>query len=163
MAEGLVGYKLIDGKGIVHNQWGGTWGIVPAIPNPLRLPSGDHVHAPQINVNYDGYTLTEWMMGEPPPSVPVSITRRQAALELYALQYITLQEALDMVKTASVPQAISAIFDALVSDGSWTAEQRTLAEIDFAADNYYRANSLLALMGLTSGQIDQFFISASTR
>jgi hypothetical protein len=98
-----------------------------------------------------------------PPSVPESVTRRQAALELHALQYITLQEALYMVKTAGVPLVIAAIFDTLVSDGSWTVEQRTLAEIDFAADNYYRTNNLLALMGLTSEQIDQFFISASTR
>jgi hypothetical protein len=98
-----------------------------------------------------------------PPPVPESITRRQAALELHALKFIALQEALDMVRTATVPKAIAAIFDKLVADGSWTAEQRTLAEIDFAADNYYRANSLLMLMGLTSEQIDQFFISASDR
>jgi hypothetical protein len=117
---------------------------------------------------FEGLVDGEWVIRtvDPatlPPPVPESVTRRQAALELYALQYITLQEALYMVKTAGVPLAIAAIFDTLVSDGSWTVEQRTLAEIDFAADNYYRANSLLALMGLTSGQIDQFFISASTR
>lgn len=96
-----------------------------------------------------------------PPPVPESITRRQASLELNALQFITLQEALDMVRTATVPQAIAAIFDGLVADGSWTTDQRTLAEIDFAADNYYRSNSLLDLMGLTPEQIDQFFVSAS--
>jgi hypothetical protein len=117
---------------------------------------------------FEGLVDGEWVIRtvDPatlPPPVPESVTRRQAALELYALQYITLQEALYMVKTAGVPLAIAAIFDTLVSDGSWTVEQRTLAEIDFAADNYYRDNSLLALMGLTSGQIDQFFISASTR
>lgn len=163
MTQMVVGYKLLDAEGVEIEAWGGTWGQCPGVPNPLKLPNGDHVHAPQINIEYDGFILIEWMMEEPPPSVPTSITRRQAALELYALQYITLQEALYMVKTAGVPLAIAAVFDTLVSDGSWTVEQRTLAEIDFAADNYYRTNSLLALMGLTSGQIDQFFISASTR
>lgn len=98
-----------------------------------------------------------------PPPVPEFITRRQCALELQAQGLITLQEALHMVRTASVPTAIAAIFDGLVADGSWTTDQRILAEIDFAADNYYRSNSLLTLMGLTSEQIDQFFISASNR
>jgi hypothetical protein len=48
-----------------------------------------------------------------------------------------------------------------VNSGAWTPEQRILAEIDFAADNYYRSNSLLDLMGLTSEQIDAFFIAAA--
>jgi hypothetical protein len=95
--------------------------------------------------------------------VPAFIIRRQAALQLYAMSYISAQEALDMVKTATLPQSIEAVFDSLVTDGSWTADQRILAEIDFAASNYYRDNSLLALMGLTSEQIDQFFIAAKQR
>lgn len=94
----------------------------------------------------------------PPPTpvnVPASITRRQCALQLRALNFITLQEALDMTKTASVPTAIAAIFAGLPD------EPRMLAEIDFAAANYYRNNSLLGTMGLTSEQIDQFFIAAA--
>lgn len=90
-----------------------------------------------------------------PPAVPGSITRRQCALQLRALQVITLQEALDMVKTATVPAAIAAIF------AKMPEEPRLLAEIDFAASRYYRNNSLLGMMGLTEEQIDQFFIAAS--
>jgi hypothetical protein len=97
------------------------------------------------------------------PPVPESITRRQCALELHAQSIITAQEALDMTKTAAVPAAIAAIFDSLVGGGAWTADQRILAEIDFAAANYYRSNSLLTLMGLTSEQIDAFFVSAAAR
>lgn len=94
------------------------------------------------------------------PVVPESITRRQCALQLLAMGTITSQEALDMTKTASIPAAIAAIFDAQVTDGAWTPEQKILAEIDFAAIGYYRINSLLSLMGLTEEQIDQFFIAA---
>jgi hypothetical protein len=97
------------------------------------------------------------------PPVPESISRRQCALELNAQGYITAQEALDMVKTAAVPAAIVSIFDAQVANGAWTAEQRLLAEIDFAAIGYYRSNSLLGLMGFTPEQLDAFFISASQR
>ncbi len=94
------------------------------------------------------------------PPVPESITRRQCALQLLAIAQVTSQEALDMTKTGTVPAAISAVFDAQVASGAWTSEQRTLAEIDFAADNYYRSNSLLGIMGLTDEEIDQFFIAA---
>lgn len=96
-----------------------------------------------------------------PPPVPESITRRQCALQLYAMNYITAQEALDMTKTAAVPATIAAIFDVRVEKGAWTPEQRILAEIDFAAINYYRSNPMLALMGLSEQEKDQFFIAAS--
>ena len=89
--------------------------------------------------------------------VPVSITRRQCALQLISLGVITPTEALNMVKTATVPAAIAAIFAGMQED------QRILAEIDFAADNYYRNNNLLGLMGLSSQEIDQFFIAAAQK
>lgn len=102
-------------------------------------------------------------MGIGVPVVPDHITRRQCALELHALQYITPQEALNMVKTASVPLAVAGIFDQMVANGVWTPEQRLLAEIDFAADNYYFNNPLIDMMGLTPEAKAQFFISASQR
>lgn len=96
-----------------------------------------------------------------PPVVPVFITRRQCALQLLSLQYITPAEALAMTKSAELPAAISAVFDQAVANGTMTSEQRILAEIDFAAINYYRSNSLLGLMGLTEKEIDAFFIGAA--
>lgn len=93
--------------------------------------------------------------------VPASITRRQCALQLLAVQYITPEEALAMTKSAEVPAVIAAVFDNAVANKLMTAEQRILAEIDFAAANYYRANSLLSLIGLTDEQIDQFLIAAA--
>jgi hypothetical protein len=117
-----------------------------------------------MNMDYAGYMLVEWIMDEPPPPPPVtpdSITRRQCALQLLAMGTITAQEALDMTKTATVPAAVAAILDAQVESEEMTPEQRILAEIDFAASNYYRDNSLLGLMGLTEQEIDGFFISAA--
>ena len=122
-----------------------------------------------INAQTGQTTIRDWTQQEadefaamPAPQilVPESITRRQCALQLLAIGQISAQEALNMTKTAVVPSFVSVIFDERVSSGSWTAEQRIIAEIDFAAANYYRNNSLLGLMGLTSEQIDQFFIEA---
>lgn len=90
-----------------------------------------------------------------PVTVPRSITRRQCALELHARGIITLEEALAMTKSGEVPLAIKSIF-ARMPDG-----ERVMAEIDFAATNYYRNNFLLGKMGLTDPQIDQFFIAAA--
>lgn len=162
MSQMVAGYRLINiANGDVVSSWGGTWGQCPGVPNPISLPNGDYVHAPSINIDYAGYMLTEWMVDEPAPVPPESITRRQCALQLLALQTITPEEALAMVKTAEVPAAVSSVFDQAVNNGTMTPEQRILAEIDFAATNYYRVNSLLLLMGLTSEQIDEFFISAA--
>lgn len=62
----VVGYKLIsvDDASVVQS-WGGVWGQCPSPPNPIYLPNGDHVHVPEIGVDYSGYSLTEWVM-EPP-------------------------------------------------------------------------------------------------
>lgn len=94
----------------------------------------------------------------PPPIVPGFITRRQCALELLNRKMISPQEALDMTKTAALPVAVKAVLDKELS-----GDNRILAEIDFAAANYYRENQLLGLLGMTSEQIDEFFISAGKR
>lgn len=155
----VVGYKLVDGQGGEHAQWGGTWGHHPNIPNPIILPNGDHVHAPSLNVNYGGYTLVEWLMEEPPPPVPDSITRRQCALMLHEAGLITIEEALDMAKIAAVPAAIGVLFANLAPP------DQIRAEIDFAATTYYRSNPLIVDMmqsaGFTSEMTDAFFIAAA--
>jgi hypothetical protein len=150
-----------------------------AVVNQQNIVVNIIVAEPGVDPAPEGFTFIETDLAGPgwvwdgniftnpnPPStpstiVPVSITRRQCALQLFAIGQITSQETLDMTKTATVPAAISAVFGAQVTSGAWTAEQRTFAEIDFAATNYYRNNSLLSLMGLTEEQIDQFFIAAA--
>ena len=69
-----VGYRLIniDNDSVIA-QWGGVWGQCPALPNPIVLPNGDQVCAPQLDTNYAGCKLILWEMDEPPPAVPASV------------------------------------------------------------------------------------------
>ena len=157
----LVGYKLMDEAGnSVIEQWGGVWGQTPPIPTMIRLPTGDIVCAPELGVEYNGYMLHKWMMDPPPPQVPVSITRRQCALQLFAMQIITAAEAVAMVQTGTPPALVVDYINALP-----TEEQRVIATINFAADNYYREDpTLIATMEANGGNdesIDQFFIAAA--
>lgn len=143
--------------------------ILPVIADPdPPLGPNDKLWGPEYEVLKDrvraygiAVPMTPEEIAERDALFPKVITRRQCALQLLATQTITPEEALAMTKTGDVPAAIAAIFDQSVTNGTMTAEQRILAEIDFAAVNYYRSNSLLGLMGLTEEEIDRFFIAAS--
>ena len=157
--ERIVGYRLLDASGAVVQEWGGVWGQCPGIPNPVRLPNGDHVHAPALDTDYGGYTLTRWMMTGPESAVPESITRRQCALQLRALGLITGSEAVAMTRDGTPPAYIQGYFNTLED------EDRILAEIDFAATSYFRANSLIGALltanGMTEADADAFFLAAA--
>jgi hypothetical protein len=158
--QALVGYKLIEIEtGNVIETWGGKWGVEPPIPNPIRLPNGDHVHAPSVDVDYGGYKLT-WLMMDEPVIIPDSITRRQCALQLLTLNMITPAEAVEMVQAGIPPEIVKGYIDALPSE-----MDRAVATINFAAATYQRLNPLLfALMqanGKTEADRDQFFIAAA--
>lgn len=159
MTSMIVGYKLVDTLDVIYQTWGGTWGQCPGVPNPLKLPNGDIVNAPNLNTNYEGYMLIEWWMNEPPPPVPEHISRRQAATQLRNGQFITQAEALAMASTATIPPFVQSYFNTL--DPTDKAD----AELAFTAIEYPRNSSLLTAVmeanGLTSEQIDQFFISAA--
>lgn len=95
------------------------------------------------------------------PLVPRSITRRQCAIELRERKLVSAKEALDMTRTGQPPAMISAVFGAMPED------QQYIAETDFAADEYLRANPLLVGIMQASGasdtEIDDFFRSAAAR
>ena len=95
----------------------------------------------------------------PAPAVPASITRRQCARQLFAMGMITGPEAVAMTRDGSPPSMVLAYFDQLSGD------QRFIAEMDFAADNYYRDNPLLnqimAAGGHQPADVDAFFIAAA--
>jgi hypothetical protein len=94
-----------------------------------------------------------------PKQVPESITRRQCALQLLEMKIISAEEALVMTKAGDMPLAVYIILEKELSD----PEAFIRAQIDFAAANYYRSNSLLGMMGMSPEQIDQFFIAAASR
>ena len=91
--------------------------------------------------------------------VPESITRRQCAMQMFSSGLISGEEAVTMAQSGIPPAAV------LVYINTLTEPQRTMALIDFAAMNYYRANLLLAALmaanGMTEIQVDDFFTAAS--
>ena len=62
----IVGYRLINVETSEElRSCGGTWGECPAIPNPVYLPNGNVVFAPEVNVSYSGFMLVPMEMEEP--------------------------------------------------------------------------------------------------
>ena len=58
--EQKLGYSLLDAE----NNEIQFWNYDPA-PNPIILPNGDHIHAPELNVSYSGYRLVErWQISD---------------------------------------------------------------------------------------------------
>jgi len=115
----------------------------------------------QIGQTYDPINL-EWIPYVPEPikePVPKSITRRQCSLELLKRKMITDIEALNMTRNGIPPASVMSYIEVLPS------EQQVVAQIDFAADNYYRNNTLLNAMmnanGWNEDDIDNFFIEAA--
>jgi hypothetical protein len=136
-----VGYKLVDAQDAVLNQWGGTVGVLADPPNPLALPNGDHVCAPELDTDYGGYRLISWQIEVPDNPVPEYVTSAQARLLLLSQNLLDQAEAL-------------------------IAQQSRSAQIEWQyRDKFYRNSSILLStaeeMNLTSEQIDQFFIAAA--
>jgi len=152
----VIGYVLVDEKGMVVKTWGGD-GQMPPFPNPLVLPNGDAVSAPSLGVSYGGYILSEWN-GDVAEPVPEVITRRQCALQLLAMGLINGPAAVEMVRNGTPPSLIDDYFATLPES------TRYLAQIDFAAQTYARSNPLLEMLAASQGlQIDNFFREAAKR
>lgn len=128
-------------NGVAVQEWGGTWGQCPGMPNPLKLPNGDHVHAPALDTDYSGYTLVEWVMDEPPPSVPQSITPRQCRLILSV-------------------QGLLADVEAMIATQDEATRITWEYALEFRRDDPL-LNALAISLNLTDEQIDQFFIAAA--
>jgi hypothetical protein len=56
-----IGYQLVRvADGGVVQQWGGSFDGLCGKPGVLYLPSGEHVHCPELGGEYFGYRLDEW-------------------------------------------------------------------------------------------------------
>lgn len=139
----IVGYKLIKvDDGSVVEQWGGVWGQCPAVPNPINIPNGDVVCAPELNTDYSGYELTPWEMEPPPPAVPQQVP-------MWAVRTVLQNDSL-------FDQA-----QALVNASTDNALKNVWEYGNFADRNSNAIISLATALGLTSEQVDQMFIDAN--
>ena len=95
----------------------------------------------------------------PPAPVPASITRRQCAMQMFASSLISADEALSMTRDGTPPAMVAAMFAQMPPD------QSVMAQIDFAADTYSRANPLLVTLMQSTGAndtaMDDFFRAAA--
>jgi len=137
-----VGYRLIEtATGAEVASWGGVWGRTPDVPNPILLPTGDHIHAPEVGADYGGFSLVPWVMEEPPPPPVVSVTPRQFRLQLDAMGLLdTIEEWV-----RSQPRAIGVTFE---------------YAIEFRRDDPMFIAAAEAF-GFTEEQRDGFFLAAS--
>lgn len=107
----IVGYKLVDAEGTEIQSWGGVWGQLPGVPNPIRLPNGDDVHAPEIGVAYQGYTLVPIEMESP------VLGPRDFPLADWQLRLGLLENGYDV---ETIEASIKAIPDPVERQRMWT-------------------------------------------
>lgn len=137
----VVGYKLTDGNGSIIKEWGGTWGQCPDIPNPLLLPNGIQVcGVTKAGPVMDGYSIVEWVMDKPEVT-PDSITPRQCRLMLE-----------QQGRLADIEQMIAQS----TKDVQITWEYALEFKRNDPLLNQFAAN-----LGLSQGEIDQFFTAAA--
>ena len=79
-----VGYQLIDKDGNVVQQWGGQWGQMCGVPNPLVLPNGDHILGAAGPGQFQDWTLQFWSMEEPPKEPELTDDQKLKALLTFA-------------------------------------------------------------------------------
>lgn len=116
-------------------------------PDLVWIDTTDIDPGPQIGWTYDGTSFSEPVVIAPEPTVPYSVTRRQARLAL-----------IDAGKLADVEAAIAAIIG---------PAEKMKAEVEYEADTWERGNAFLqamwAQLGGTDAQLDDLFILASTK
>jgi len=81
----VVGYQLVDKDGEVVQSWGGIWGQMCGVPNPIILPNGDHVLGLTGVGSVGEWNLCEWYMDEP-VKVVLSDSEKLDALMTFAKQ-----------------------------------------------------------------------------
>jgi hypothetical protein len=87
-----IGYQLVNKNGTIVDQWGGTFGQCPSIPNPLILPNNAGViYSARVDVDYESFVLRMWM-DDPPLSELKQKARAQVDRDAEAARgmFITL-------------------------------------------------------------------------
>lgn len=139
-----VGYQLIEvATDKIIQTWGGIWGQCPSAPNPITLPNGDQLCAPEVNVEYSGYMLKPWMIDPPAPQIPQQVPMWAVRT---VLQNDNLFDQAQAAITASTDNALKNVWE----------------YGNFADRNSKAIASLAVTLNLTDAQVDQMFIDANS-
>lgn len=118
--------------------------------NPLFIPNdmGNRHRAAIAAWEAQGNTIAAYVAT--PPSVPEIISDRQFFHGLAATAVITKQEALDAVKTGTIPAALQAFVDGIQdADAKFSAEMLLSGAVEF-----HRSHPLVAQVGAAQGKTD---------
>lgn len=150
-------------SGLIVNTWNGS-----APPDGWEPPTG-HGYADAPDWAQVGHSWSNGALVIPPPPepgpdpVPPEISDVQFALEWAARGVITRAEALEFVRTGTIPAAFQAALDAIPD-----ADARFAAEMRVSGSTVYRRShpdtiALSTAFGLDAAATDQFFRDAAQR
>ena len=148
--------------GIHAVQWSLASGVIEYAPTTNGLPPSEAITsiAPYQSL-IDAWTAVDTATPPTPPVVvPASISRRQLILMLLQLGYITSDEAVAAAQTGALPVLVSGYIASLSTD------LQAAAKITWACmSECLRTDQMLSAVasanGLTSAQVDTYFIAAS--
>lgn len=125
-----------------------------------------HFNGPNIDegitevVAEDSEELLSFLNPVDSPKIPI-ISDRQFFQMLAMTGTITQQEALDAVKTGSIPGAIQTMVDAIEDDDERFVAQMLLSGATTFRRDHPITSQIGAAQGMTEQQIDEFFVAAS--
>jgi hypothetical protein len=121
----VIGYKLVRvSDGAVVQQWGGSFAGLVGKPGVLYLPSGEHVHCPEMDVEYFGYRLEQWQAVRP---ATVDDVKREAQRRIIAITGAGDLLAA-MIKQSNANMRANELNDKRVSGEVLTAEEQVEAD-----------------------------------
>lgn len=129
------------------------------VPDGLRVV---RIADAKTNAEIEGkfIDLKTGVLSDPPPVVPVVISRRQFFQQLAVLGIITKDEALSAMRNGSTPAALNTLVQAIPDAGErFDAEMLVSGATDFL--RYHPVTIQIgSAFGMTPAEIDQFFIDA---
>lgn len=132
----------------------------------VRLTDGAII-GPENELDWEEYQtwLSDGNTPEEPESeplqVPSTISDRQFFQQAAILGIITQAEALDAVRTGTIPPVLQSIVDGIQDASEKFAATMLLAGATVFERNHPFTNAVGVALGWSSQQIDQFFIDAA--
>lgn len=129
--------------------------VAPSIVPPGKIVTATAYQKNEVN----GEVEQVFTLADLPVVIP-TITRRQLILGLMQYEIITPAEAMGAAQNGLAPAAVAATFDAL-AEPARTAAYVTWASMSIAERNNPLVGMLAQSRGMTSAEVDQFFLAAA--